>query len=475
MFERDDVGADDGNAERGGQDGATASPSRVALDALEAGIDAAHPRSVIADEVTLDGDELRIADRTVDLTDYDEIVVFGGGNAAGRVAAALDEQIGDRVTGGVVVTDDPAPARAVETIEGTHPLPSESNVTGTRRLLERARECDEGTLALVAVTGGGSALLTAPSGDIELDELVDLTEALLRSGAPIEAINTVRRAISDVKGGGLAGTLAPATTIGLVFSDVTSDDPAVVASGPLSPNPTTAADALDVLSDYDVDAPSAVVEYLESAVAASDSGGQADSDGETDSDSQIDSGDGDAQADADLDRTSVYILADGFTALSAAADVCEDAGYEPLILSRSVRGEAREAAKTHVALAEESQRTGNPVSPPAVVLSGGETTVTVTGDGTGGPNQEFALSAATELPDGVVLGAVDTDGIDGATDAAGALVTSETIADEADARAAAAALANNDAYPYLDERDALLTSGATGTNVNDLRVLVVVD
>lgn len=469
MFERDDVGTDDGNTERGGLGGATASPSRVALDAIEAGIDAAHPRSVIADEVTLDGDELRIADRTVDLSDYDEIVVFGGGNAAGRVAAALDEQIGDRVDGGVVVTDDPAPARAVETIEGTHPLPSESNVTGTRRLLERARECDEGTLALVAVTGGGSALLVAPSGDIELDELVDLTEALLRSGAPIEAINTVRRAISDVKGGGLAGTLAPATTIGLVFSDVTSDDPAVVASGPLSPNPTTAADALDVLSDYDVDAPSAVVEYLESAVAASDSSSQADSDNGTDS------GDGDAQRDATLDRTSVYILADGFTALAAAADVCQDAGYEPLILSRSIRGEAREAAKTHVALAEESQRTGNPASPPAVVLSGGETTVTVTGDGTGGPNQEFALSAATELPDGVVLGAVDTDGIDGATDAAGALVTSETIADEADARAAAAALANNDAYPYLAERDALLMSGATGTNVNDLRVLVVTE
>ena len=460
MFDRDDVGDEDRDAEGGrGQ----RPPRRVALDALEAGIDAAHPRSVIAEGVTLDGETLQIADQTVDLSTYDEILVFGGGNAAGRVAAALDDQLGDRVDGGIVITDDPAPAGAVEMVEGTHPLPSAPNVTGTRRLLDCARKCDTDTLALVAVTGGGSALLTAPSGDIGLDALTDLTDSLLRSGAPIEAINTVRRAVSDVKGGGLAAALAPATTIGLVFSDVTSDDPAVVASGPLSPNPTTANDALDVLDDYGVDAPSAVVEYLESNSTVSD--GSAD-------DGSIDDGTADT-ASAVLDRVSVHILADGFTALSAAAAACGDAGYEPLILSRSIRGEAREAAKTHVALAEETQITGNPIEPPAVIVSGGETTVTVRGDGTGGPNQEFAVSAALDLPDDVVLGAVDTDGIDGATDAAGALVTAETAADSADTRAATAALADNDVYPYLADRNALLFSGVTGTNVNDLRVLVV--
>ncbi|GAB3706814.1 glycerate kinase type-2 family protein [Halorubrum pallidum] len=453
MFDRDDVG-DDRDTEGGGH-GGTSAPRRVALDALEAGIDAAHPRSVIAADVTLDGETLRVADRTVDLSAYDEILVFGGGNAAGRVAAALDDQLGDHIDGGIVVTDDPAPAGAVEMIEGTHPLPSESNVTGTRRLLDRARECDADTLALVAVTGGGSALLTAPSDDIGLDALSDLTDSLLRSGAPIEAINTVRRAVSDVKGGGLAAALAPATAIGLVFSDVTSDDPAVVASGPVSPNPTTAGDALDVLDDYDVDAPRVVIEHLESKSNETD---------QTESDDA---------ASVALDRVSVHVLADGFTALSAAASSCDDAGYESLILSRSVRGEAREAAKTHVALAEEAQITGNPVEPPAVILSGGETTVTVRGDGTGGPNQEFAVSAALDLPDSVVLGAVDTDGIDGATDAAGALVTAETIADSEDERAATVALADNDVYPFLEARDALLISGATGTNVNDLRVLVV--
>ena len=454
MFDRDDVGGDGSGTEGGGRGG---EPRRVALDALEAGVDAAHPRSVIAADVTLDGETLRVADQTVDLAAYDELLVFGGGNAAGRVAAALHDRLGDRIDGGVVVTDDPAPAGSVEMVEGTHPLPSESNVTGTRRLLDRARECGADTLALVAVSGGGSALLTAPSGDIGLDSLTDLTDSLLRSGAPIEAINTVRRAVSDVKGGGLAAALAPATAIGLVFSDVTSDDPAVVASGPLSPNPTTAADALDVLGDYDVDAPSAVVEHLESKSTATD-----------------DSEPGDAQSSA-FDRVSVHILADGFTALSAAAAACDDAGYEPLILSRSVRGEAREAAKTHVALAEEAQTTGNPIEPPAVILSGGETTVTVRGDGTGGPNQEFAVSAAPDLPEGVVLGAIDTDGIDGATDAAGALVTAETAASSEDAREATAALADNDVYPYLDERDALLVSGVTGTNVNDLRVLVITE
>ncbi|MFD1571680.1 glycerate kinase type-2 family protein [Halorubrum laminariae] len=460
MFDRE-YDTDDGDpAGSGGK----RSPRRVALDALETGIDAAHPRSVIASDVTIDVETLQIADQTVDLSAYDEILVFGGGNAAGRVAAALHDRLGDRIDSGVVVTDDPAPAGAVEMVEGTHPLPSESNVSGTRRLLDRARECDADTLALVAVSGGGSALLTAPSGDIGLDALTELTDSLLRSGAPIEAINTVRRAVSDVKGGGLAAALAPATTIGLVFSDVTSDDPAVVASGPLSPNPTTASDALDVLGDYDVDAPSAVVNYLESKSAASD--GSVDDDDSTDENVATD-------PSAVFDRVSVHILADGFTALSAAAAACDDAGYETMILSRSVRGEAREAAKTHVALAEEARITGNPIEPPAVILSGGETTVTVHGDGTGGPNQEFAVSAALDLPDDVVLGAVDTDGIDGATDAAGALVTAETIAGSEDARAATAALAGNDVYPFLDERDALLISGVTGTNVNDLRVLVV--
>ncbi|AHG01696.1 hydroxypyruvate reductase (plasmid) [Halostagnicola larsenii XH-48] len=421
------------------------------LEAIEAGITAAHPRTVITEAIALEDETLRIASERFDLSAYDDVYVLGGGNAAGQVASSIADLLGDRLTGGIVVTDDPASAGPVEMVEGDHPTPTESNVDGTRRLLELARDCDEDTLVVAPVTGGGSALLAAPAEGITLSDLRGLTDELLRSGAPIATINTIRKHVSSIKGGQLARELAPATTVGLVFSDVTSGDPSVVASGPLSPDTTTYETARTALETYDVDAPAAVSTHL-----------QAGEDGDV-AETPVD-------GDAAFDSVSVCVLADNFTAVSAAADVCEDAGYETVILSTSVRGETQAAAKTHVAIAEEIRRTGNPVSPPVAIVSGGETTVTITGDGIGGPNQEFALSAALELPDDVVLGAVDTDGIDGPTDSAGALVSNETIIDRI---AAHAALSDNDAYTYLEDRDALLFTGQTGTNVNDLRVMLV--
>ncbi|WP_336022293.1 glycerate kinase type-2 family protein [Halobellus salinisoli] len=425
----------------------------VALDAVEAGIGAAQPRAVLERVITVEGGTLRIAEEAYDLAAYDEIVVLGGGNAAGQVATYLSELLDGRLDGGVVVTDDPEPADPIEAVVGTHPVPSEANVDGTRRVLDRARASDENTLAVVAVTGGGSALLAAPVEGVSLADLQSLTDGLLRSGAPIDRINAVRKHVSAIKGGQLARGLAPATTVGLVFSDVSSGDVSVVASGPLSPDPTTYADALGVLEEYEVDAPEPVVRHVERGAA----GGFDDTPNEDDS---------------AFATVSTHVVADNFTALGAAREVCADAGFEPLVLSSSVRGEAREAALTHVAIAEESGRTGNPVSPPAAILSGGETTVTIRGDGEGGPNQEFALSAAIELPEGTVLCAVDTDGIDGPTDAAGALVDSTTVDDLQLARAR---LNDNDVYDYLDERDALVFTGQTGTNVNDLRVLLVTE
>lgn len=424
---------------------------RLALEALEAGITAAHPETVLQESITLEGDVLRIESEQYDLNAYEDVLVLGGGNAAGNVASYLAELLGDRLTDGLVVTDDPAPAGPVEMIEGTHPSPSAANVDGARRVLERARESDGDTLALVAITGGGSALLSAPVEGVSLADLQALTDELLRSGAPIDAINSVRKHVSALKGGQLARELRPATAVGLVFSDVTSEDPSVVASGPLSPDPTTYEDAAAVLEEYDVDAPAAVTRHLRAGLEG-------------------DAPETPGAGEEPFDDVSVRVLANNGTALAAAAAVCERAAFETMILSSSVRGEAREAAKTHVAIAEEIRRSGNPVSAPAAIVSGGETTVTITGDGIGGPNQEFALSAALELPDETVLGAVDTDGIDGPTDAAGAVVSSDTVDD---LRRARAMLADNDAYDYLDDRNALLKSGQTGTNVNDLRVLLV--
>ncbi|WP_144901441.1 glycerate kinase type-2 family protein [Halobellus captivus] len=425
----------------------------VALDAVEAGIEAAHPRAVLDRAVELDGETLRVGDERYDLSAYDEVIVLGGGNAAGQVAAYLAELLDGRLDGGLVVTDDPEPAGPIETVLGTHPVPSETNVEGARRVVRRARESGENTLALVAMTGGGSALLAAPVDGVSLADLQSLTDELLRSGASIDRINAVRKHVSAVKGGHLARALAPASTVGLVFSDVSSGDVSVVASGPLSPDSTTYADALDVLSEYDVDAPASIREHLQRGA-----------------DGAID--DTPDEGDPAFETVSTHVVADNFTALSAAREVCADAGFDPLILSSSVRGEARETALTHVAIAEEVRNTENPVSPPAAILSGGETTVTIRGDGTGGPNQEFALGAAIELPSNAVLCAVDTDGIDGPTDAAGAIVDAETVDDVRHAREL---LNDNDVYDYLDERGALVSTGQTGTNVNDLRVLLVTE
>ncbi|WP_226481241.1 glycerate kinase type-2 family protein [Natrinema amylolyticum] len=437
----------------------------VALDCLEAGIEAGHPRTVVRDAVTLEDDTLRVADATFNLSEYDEIVVIGGGNAAAHVATALEDVLGDRIDGGVVVTDDPVETERVTVREGDHPVPSERGVDGARAVLEAADSATEDTLVLAAITGGGSALMPAPAGDVSLADLQSTTDALLASGADIHEINAVRKHLSVLKGGRLARRTAPATVVSLILSDVVGNDLSVIASGPVAPDASTFDDALAVLERYGIDASDAVADRLERGAA-----------GEIDETPGLD--------DAVFESVSNHVIADGMTVLEAASDAAAERGYEPLVLSSRVRGEARDAAAIHVAIAEEARATGTPVSPPAVILSGGETTVTVRGDGTGGPNQEFATSAALEIEGGggdengaesgstggITVAAVDTDGIDGATDAAGALVDGTTVADPDAAREA---LAENDVYPYLESRDGLLFTGPTGTNLNDLRVLVV--
>ncbi|WP_224336072.1 glycerate kinase type-2 family protein [Haloprofundus halobius] len=431
----------------------------TALACLDAGIDAANPERAVADAVTLDGQSLKIADDSYDLREFDDVFVLGGGKAGVGVARALENRLGDRLTEGVVVVPDPAELSRVEVAVGDHPVPSERGVEGTRRLLDLAEAADDRTLVLAVVTGGGSALLAAPAEGVSLEDLKETTDALLDSGAEIHEMNAVRKHLSAIKGGRLARAAAPATVVGLVLSDVVGDDLSVIASGPTAPDETTYADALDVLERYDIDAPEAVRTRLERGAAA-----------ELDETPRPD--------DPVFDRVRNVVLAGNFTSLDAARNEAEARGYDACILSSRVRGESREAAKTHVAVAEEANFTGNPVSPPAVVLSGGETTVTVRGDGTGGPNQEFALSAAIEFATAwrasreVVLGSVDTDGRDGGTDVAGAVVDAGTVDDVAAARDA---LADNDAFTYLDARDAIVETGPTGTNVNDLRVLVVGD
>ncbi|MFB6160672.1 MAG: glycerate kinase [Haloferacaceae archaeon] len=460
-----------------------ATPAReTALACVRAGIAAAHPDRVVADGVDLDGDRLRVGDATYDLGAYDEVVVVGGGKAAGAVATALERVLGERIAAGAVVTIDPdegaddggaatgdaaaddpatgeAPPDAPERIErhyGSHPVPDERGVAGAERVRELVEAAGERTLVLAVVTGGGSALLPAPADEVGLADLRATTDRLLAAGADIDEINAVRAHLSALKGGGLADAATPATVVGLVLSDVVGDDLAVVASGPTAPDPSTFADALAVLDRYGVDAPDAVRRRLERGAA-----------GEIPETPGPD--------DPAFDRVENRMLGTAYTALDAARAVARERGYDTCLLSSRVRGEASEAARTHAAVALESAATGDPVAPPAVVLAGGECTVTVTGDGEGGPNLEFALSAALDLSDAeagerVALAAVDTDGHDGGTTAAGGLVDGTTVTDP---EAARAALDRNDALAALEADDAVLYTGATGTNVNDLRVAVV--
>ena len=435
----------------------------VALDCLAAGIETADPARLTRGAVSLADGTLAVGDASYDLANYDEVIVLGGGKAAATVAAELAAILGDSLDGGLVVTDSPdslsVSTQPIAVLAGDHPIPSERGVGATRRLLDAADAADASTLILGVITGGGSALMAAPAEGLSLADLQATTDSLLASGASIDEINAVRKHCSAIKGGRLAASSQPADVCSLVLSDVVGNEPATIASGPLVGDPTTYAAARDVLDRYDCAVPAAVADHLDGGVA-----------GEIDETPSPD--------DPLFESVTTVLLGDGLTAVEAAADRAREAGFDPLVLSSRVRGEARAAAKTQVAIAEEIRASGQPIAPPAVVVSGGETTVTVDGDGTGGPNQEFALAAAVELAaadDGsdapTVVAAVDTDGIDGVSDAAGAIVDADTVSATAGRRG----LAANDATPLLAAADALIETGPTGTNVNDLRVVVVDD
>lgn len=419
----------------------------AARRAIEAGIGAAHSRTVVGDAVTVEADVLSVGGNEYSLED--RLVLLGAGNAAGTAAAALADILGDELDGGVVVTDSPVDVDGTEIVEGTHPLPSAANVAGAEQVLDRARSADAETLALVVVTGGGSALLARPVDGLELADLRTVTEELLAAGATIDDLNAVRKHLSAVKGGRLAEALAPATTVGLLFSDVVGNRESVVASGPLTPDETTYADAAAVLERYGIDPPEAVERHL----AAGERGEHAET----------------PTAGADcFEPVGTHILADNRTALTAAAASLESDGYPTALLGDGIEGEAGDVGRVHAGIARSCREHGEPFTSPVALLSGGETTVTVDGDGTGGPNQEFALAAALELDSGVVA-AVDTDGIDGASEAAGAVLDAGAV----EASAAREALDTNDAQTYLAECEALVEPGRTGTNVNDLRLLLV--
>jgi hydroxypyruvate reductase len=345
----------------------------TALACVRAGIAAARPERVLESTVRIGGrgteddedvgtsagadgedtdgtgETLSVGDGTYDLGGFDRVVVVGGGKAAAGVAAALERVLGDRIDAGAVVTSDPGEGGRIAHLPGDHPVPSERGVESTRCVVDLLEGADDRTLVLAVVTGGASALLPAPAAGIPLADLQRTTELLLDSGADIGEINAVRKHLSTLKGGGLARAAAPATVVSLVFSDVVGNDLGTIASGPTVPDETTYDDALAVLARYDLAVPDAVRSRLERGAA-----------GEIDETPK--------PGDPVFDRVHHHVLADGFTALDAAGREARRRGYETCLLSSRVRGEAREAAKSHAAVGEEVLATGNPAEPPAVVL-----------------------------------------------------------------------------------------------------------
>jgi len=384
----------------------------------------------------------------------EKVYVVAAGKAAGAMARAAVELLGERLTGGLVVTKDghdPGP-ESFETVFASHPEPDERGVEAARKVQELAESLGEDDLLLALISGGASALLADPAPPIELADLKKLTGELLRSGADIAEINTVRKHASVLKGGGLVRLAHPAPTIALLLSDVVGDEPSSIASGLTAPDPTTLADTRRVLERYGIEPPESITEHLQDTEETPGSG------------------------DPIFENVVNCICGGGWHAAEAAAKKAGELGYAPLLLTTTLTGDALGAASMYAAIVREVLASGHPAPPPCAIISGGEATVTVRGSGTGGPNQEFILALAVELDgvEGWAAFAADTDGNDGSTNAAGGIVDGKTAQKirESDVDPEGA-LGENDSYAALQAGGALLVTGPTGTNVNDVRVALV--
>jgi hydroxypyruvate reductase len=393
-----------------------------------------------------------------------DIYVLGAGKAGAAMSRAAEEALGGRIAGGLVVVKDghtgEVRPKRIEVVEASHPVPDERGVAATGRLLELAGRAGENDLVLCLISGGGSALLSAPAEGLTLEDLQQTTQALLRAGATINELNSVRKHLSRVSGGRLARAAAPARVLSLILSDVTGSPLDVIASGLTAPDPTTFHDALHVLERYapTPNVPPAVLDRLRAGA-----GGQVEETPKPD--------------DPLFARVENVIVANNVIAVEAGASEARELGLHTLIMSTYIEGEASEVGLVLAGVAKEIATYGRPVVRPGCVLFGGETTVTVRGSGTGGRNTELALGAAAGIRGmgpGVLVASLATDGGDGTSPSAGAIIDGTTIArGEALGLNHQAALANNDSYTYLSTLGDALMLGPSGTNVNDVMAVFV--
>lgn len=426
--------------------------ARIDLEEImAAALTAANPGDAVRRHLNVENGRLQIGGGVFE---PDRVFALAVGKAAGSMARATAELLGEQLYGGLCVAKygHEAAPEPFETLFAAHPEPDERSVAAARRAEELLDELHEDDLLLVLVSGGASALLADPAPGIGIEDLKSLTSALLNSGAEIGEINTVRKHISTLKGGNLIRRAAPARVAGLLLSDVVGDHLPSIGSGLTVPDPTTLEQVHEILKRYKIEPAGSVSKHLGKEEETPKPG------------------------EAEFESVPNVIVGGGRLTARAAAGKARELGYEPLLLTTRLTGEARIVAGLHAAIVREILETGDPAAPPCAIVTGGEATVAVRGSGTGGPNLEFSLALALEL-NGVgrwAALAIDTDGNDGPTDAAGGLVDGTTITTiQAAGLDPEEALEKNDAYHALNAAGTLVKTGPTGTNVNDLRVVLV--
>ena len=434
---------------------------KLALEALEAALEAADPKEIIKSKVTVKGSTLRIGQHEFGLQKFHRIYVVGGGKASGKMAETLESVLGNRISSGIVNVphnSGPYKTRRIKFQEASHPIPDDAGMKGAEKMLNLVSQAEKNDLIICLISGGGSSLMPLPRGKITLNDKRQVTEALLKSGATINEVNTVRKHISAFKGGWLAKKAYPATIVNLILSDVIGDPLDFIASGPTVPDSTTFADAIEIMRRYSLWAnmPQSVRTVLVE--------GQKDLIAETPK-----------KGDKVFSKVYNVVVGNNRSATLAVCNKIQKMGLRSLLLTASLEGEARHVGTVLASIAKEVGASGHPLPKPCGIVAGGETTVTVVGDGKGGRNQEIALSAALNISDmnGVVIASFSTDGIEGLTEAAGALADGKTIIrSQEQGLNAKNFLANNDSFNFFSKLDDLIFTGLTRTNVNDISVII---
>jgi glycerate 2-kinase len=439
---------------------------RIVKAIFSKALSAVDPSKILKERIRIEKGRLRIrmeekSEIVFDLNTFNKIFIVGTGKASNSMAQAIEEIFEDRITKGVITTKygHLLPLKKTEVFEAGHPIPDQKGYEGAKKVQSLLKESGPKDLVIFLLSGGGSALLPFPADGIELKEKQKVTQLLLDCGADIKEINTIRKHISQMKGGWLARWAHPSTVIGLILSDVVGDQLDVIGSGPTVPDLSTFEEAWEILKKYDL--LSEIAPSIQKHLQLGREGRVKETP---------------KPGDVVFEKVYNSLIGSNILALFSAEKEATSLGFNTLILSSSIVGETREAARFHTAIAKEVISSGNPIPKPACILSGGETTVTIKGNGLGGRNQEFALAGALEISgiEKVVLLSGGTDGTDGPTDATGAVADHTTIhRAESIGLNPKAHLENNDAYPLFQKLGDLLVTGPTHTNVMDIRILLI--